>query len=51
MTWNDTSHTLTIGSKKGSYNGMLSERKFTVRTPNGNEKTITYKGKKVTVKM
>ncbi|MBM6881924.1 TIM-barrel domain-containing protein [Bacteroides caecigallinarum] len=51
MTWNDTSHTLTIGSKKGSYNGMLSERKFTVRTPNGNEKTITYKGKIVTVKM
>lgn len=51
MKWNDTSHTLTIGSKKGSYNGMLSERKFTVRTPNGNEKTITYKGKKVTVKM
>ena len=51
MTWNDTSHTLTIGSKKGSYNGMLSERKFTVRTPNGNKKTITYKGKKVTVKM
>ena len=51
MTWNDTSHTLTIGSKKGSYNGMLSERKFTVRTPNGNKKTITYKGKIVTVKM
>ena len=51
MTWNDTSHTLTIGAKKGSYDGMLSERKFTVRTPNGNEKTITYKGKKVTIKM
>ena len=51
MKWNDTSHTLTIGSKKGSYNGMLSERKFTVRTPNGNKKTITYKGKIVTVKM
>ena len=51
MTWNDAKHTLTIGARKGAYEGMLTERKFTVCTPDGNEKVVVYKGKKVTVKL
>ena len=50
MTWNDAKRTLTIGARKGAYEGMLAERKFTVRTPDGKEKVVDYKGKKVTVK-
>lgn len=50
MTWNDKSHTLTLGSRQGSYDGMLKERQFTIVTPQG-EKTVTYTGKKQTVKM
>lgn len=51
MTWNDAKHTLTIGARKGAYEGMLTERKFTVCTPDGDEKVVVYKGKKVTVKL
>jgi hypothetical protein len=29
------------------YEGMLDERKFTVRMPDGSEKTVLYKGKKM----
>lgn len=32
------------------YEGMLDERKFTVRMPDGSEKTVLYKGKKINVK-
>ncbi|MCD8310720.1 MAG: DUF5110 domain-containing protein, partial [Prevotellaceae bacterium] len=49
MTWNDRRHTLTIGARKGSYEGMLQERTFTVKLPDGSVKEASYKGKRVNV--
>lgn len=49
MSWNDTKQTLTIGQRNGSFPGMLQSRTFIVNTPKG-QKTVTYKGKKITVK-
>lgn len=51
MNWNDANNTLTIGARKGQYNGMLEKRQFTVKTMNGKSKTVTYTGKKVKVKL
>lgn len=51
MTWDDKARRLTIGARRGSYPGMLASRTFTVRTPDGKEKTVTYKGKKVMVRL
>ena len=51
MRWSETNHTLTIGERKGAYNGMLKKRKFTVKLPGGETKTISYTGKKMIVKM
>lgn len=50
MTWDDAKRTLTIGRRMGAYDGMLTERTFTLRTPDGNEKTVLYKGKRIVVK-
>ncbi|ADY53119.1 glycoside hydrolase family 31 [Pseudopedobacter saltans DSM 12145] len=43
--WNDKTSTLTIGSRKGKYKGMIETRKFTLILPNGQQKTISYSGK------
>ena len=51
MRWDDSSRTLTIDARQGSYKGMLETRRFTVRTADGTEKTVTYTGKKVRVKL
>lgn len=51
MTWNDANNTLTIGARKGQYNGMLEKRQFIVKTMDGKSKTVTYTGKKVKVKL
>lgn len=51
MAWDESSRRLTIGARKGSYPGMLESRKFTVRMPDGKEKTVNYTGKKVSVKL
>ena len=51
LKWDDARHTLTIGARRGSYPGMLEKRQFVVRTPDGKEKTVTYTGRKLTVKM
>lgn len=50
LTRNDAKRTLTIDARRGCYEGMLDERKFTVRMPDGSEKTVLYKGKKINVK-
>ena len=42
--WNDQSHTLTIGTRQGSYPGMLTTRQFTIVLPDGTTKTVTYNG-------
>ncbi len=54
FTWNDAKKALTINNRKGSFSGMLAERKFKIRfvTPGKNtsdkyDKVIVYKGKKV----
>jgi alpha-D-xyloside xylohydrolase len=56
--WDDSKKTLTINDIKGSFPGMLSERKFNIILINaakeiGNkyDKVVDYKGKKVVVKL
>ncbi|MFV0378094.1 MAG: TIM-barrel domain-containing protein [Mangrovibacterium sp.] len=49
MTWDDAGKKLTIGSRKGSYEGMLTSRTFVVTLQNGTQKEVEYKGKKVVV--
>ena len=51
FSWNDKSRTLTIGSRQGSYPGMLQQRQFTVVTPEGGSTTISYDGNATTVKL
>ena len=48
--WNDNARKLTIGARKGSYNGMLKNRKFTIILQDGTQKTVDYNGKKIEVK-
>jgi len=60
--WNDTKGTLTINDRKGSFPGMLPERKFNIlKVTSGNgtgmnavqkpNTVVDYKGKKVIVKL
>lgn len=49
--WNDSDHKLTFGARKGSYNGMLKNRKFTILFQDGTRKTINYQGKKIVFKI
>jgi len=50
ITWNDNARKLTFDTRKGSYNGMLQNRKFTIILPDGTQKTVDYSGKKIEVK-
>lgn len=49
--WNDKSKTLTVDRRKGDFPGMLKERKFNIKVAGGAEKTVTYNGKRLNVKM
>jgi alpha-D-xyloside xylohydrolase len=61
--WNDTKKTLTIGNRKGSYPGMLNERRFNIVkiserkkagdivTKKSGEVVVNYSGEKITVKL
>jgi alpha-D-xyloside xylohydrolase len=62
FTWNDSKKTLTINDRKGSFPGMLAERKFKivmvskneggeVEIADKNEKTVTYSGRKVVINL
>lgn len=51
MNWDNASRILTIGVRKGEYNGMLQKRQFIVKAIDGNSKTVTYTGKKIRVKL
>lgn len=61
MTWDDEARKLTIHPRRGSYDGMLQERRFRVALVNGqgglgldNESytvNVEYKGKKTTIKL
>lgn len=50
FTWKDTSRKLVIGARKGTYEGMLKNRKFTVTLQDGTQKTVNYNGKPLTLK-
>jgi alpha-D-xyloside xylohydrolase len=62
ISWNDSRKTLTISARKGSFPGMVTERKFNVVNVARNKvsgidteisqtKVVIYKGKKVIVKL
>ena len=51
MTWNDRTHTLTIGQRKGNYPDMLQSRKFTIVLPDNTSKVVEYQGESITIKM
>ena len=51
LTWNNDTNTLTIGTRKGNFKGMLKNRKFTIKRIDGDTKTITYKGKEIKLKI
>jgi alpha-D-xyloside xylohydrolase len=58
FSWNDAKKTLTIGERKGSFTGMLAERKFNItrigvgKNAGGKyNQVITYEGKKVAIKL
>lgn len=51
FSWNDKKSTLTISPRTGSYDGMISTRTFNIVTPDGKQKSVTYNGKKVSVKL
>ena len=53
FSWNDAKKVLTINDRKGSFTGMLSERKFNILLIGSDKKSenvVTYKGEKVVVK-
>lgn len=50
--WDDKSKTLTLGKRKGSYNGMIAQRKFNVKLMgSSSSKSVSYKGAKINVKL
>ncbi|MBO4906569.1 MAG: DUF5110 domain-containing protein [Bacteroidaceae bacterium] len=51
IAWNDRSRTLTIGKRAGQYSAMLQSRQFTVILPDGTQKSVTYNGKSIKVKL
>ena len=51
LSWDEASRTLTIGARKGAYDGMLKSRRFVVDVPGGKSKTVNYTGRAVTVKL
>jgi alpha-D-xyloside xylohydrolase len=62
VSWDDSKKTLTIGARKGSFPGMMAERKFNIvnaaksgaigtDTEIGQAKVVSYNGKKLAVKL
>ena len=50
--WNNATRTLTVNDRDGEFPGMLKSRKFNVvDVQSGKTKSISYKGKKTTVKL
>lgn len=49
FTWDDSSRTLTIGKRQGSFEGMEETRTFHIAVA-GTEKSIRYDGRKVTLR-
>ena len=51
LSWNDKSHTLTIGRRASAYEGMIQSRDFNILLPDGTQKSVHYDGKSVKVKL
>ncbi len=47
--WNDKTRTLTIGARRGGFDGMIARRTFNINM-NGSVKTVNYSGKAINVK-
>lgn len=47
--WNDKSKTLTVDARKGQYKDMIDKRNFNLILPDGQQKSVSYSGKKLTV--
>ena len=45
ISWNNASRKLTIGARKGAYEGMLKNRKFAVTLQDGTQKTSIIMGR------
>ena len=50
FSWNDKTSSLTVGSRQGSYPGMLVSRQFTFILPDGTLKNVSYNGESLTIK-
>jgi alpha-D-xyloside xylohydrolase len=48
--WNDKSKTLTIDARKGQYKDMIDKRNFNLILHDGQQKSVSYSGKKVNIK-
>ena len=51
ITFNLKGNVLTIGERKGSFDGMLKDRTFRITGVDGTVKTVSYTGKKISVKI
>ncbi|MGZ3938238.1 MAG: glycoside hydrolase family 31 protein [Flavisolibacter sp.] len=62
FSWDDAKRTLTIGDRKGSFEGILTERRFNIVLVSANkgvgdnsintpDKTVSYSGRKLAVKL
>ncbi|WP_101689480.1 glycoside hydrolase family 31 protein [Dysgonomonas massiliensis] len=49
ISWENKSHKLTIGKRKGSFAGMIDKRKFTIVLQDGSQKTVDYSGEEITI--
>lgn len=49
--WNDSARKLTIGARRGRYDGAIEQRSFTLVLPGGKTQTVQYDGKKTVVKL
>ena len=50
QTWKSYLVLLRIGARKGAYEGMLKNRKFTVTLQDGTQKNVDYNGKAISVR-
>ncbi|MDR0976601.1 MAG: DUF5110 domain-containing protein [Prevotellaceae bacterium] len=51
FTWDDATRTLTIGDRRGSFDGMMQSRTFVVKPIDGGEQEVTYDGKATAIKL
>lgn len=47
--WNEKSKTLNIEARKGKFSGMMEKRNFSLLFPDGQQKTVSYSGKNISI--